>query len=981
VVSRAGILIVVLAACDAAPSAPAAPPGVIFTYPVNGQLDVPLGSRIVVTFTDPVSPDGLVPCNGGPGPSVTGAFCLVGPAGAVAAMPVVSGDNKSVAFEAPPLDPGATYSLFVRQEVAPNATNLPATDTPLVTFTTRSDRPRAAPPALVAVNGSDPTKIGTFRPIFETTTIELLFSEPLDPRSVALAPGAIQLVDASGAAVAATIVTDGIHVAIDPVDDLVAGAAYSVKLGAKLVDLGGQPIAPLTVAITPTKSLGSSPAVKEPLRMRQSGDPGPSSSRSGTTPNAISISKPIIGAQTSQLGAATLIGEMGDPTALSDKSIAFTLRRGQRLSASGLAVALDGVIPSGLQTGNIQIELLTDAGGRLYRNPFRSADQLPDNDLSPIYVDLSLDIAIFATDPTGNAVMAQTVLGIQASGTVNATDGVLDIETVASMEMGLLGVTKAPTNFVMELISDPNAAAPTDTTPPALVATHPSTGVAELPVDEGVELIFSEPIDLGVARAGAIKLIDPNGATVPSVIESHGAAIVVRPIQPLAYSTSYRVVFANVTDVAGNTIAATPPLDFTTPRYVATNAPLTASAIHPGAPCALAGGTSASPGSCVGGLSDDDLYQPFQLAANEPIVAVMTQPIAPGSVRVVGTCGIGSVRVEAVDGNDNCTAAVPGTLDFHDRTIVFVPDAPWTAGNRYRLTLSSDNGGSNCNSGDLCGPADSSSFDPLNGTQGTNAAGGPDLVAPFVGAAPSDATFMISTAGPYTDINGSGVVETGEVPRDANRSALHILGTSGAVTSATFTSADCSGTVSGTDSCTFLSGAMPVQMQTAATNCALPDGTTAATCVPVTLSPQAMYGTSVAMTSKLVGLLPINSNTGTTVLRVREPSGGPVTGYIVDGGGMPIFVVALHLYMDAPDLSLPLSSHDLHSKPLQVLLKGPLQFLPDGRLAIAVTNQEDVPVTINISAPAGITGAVMLSIPKNQMKLQLVSPTLRGAAP
>ena len=56
-------------------------------------------------------------------------------------------------------------------------------------------------------------------------------------------------------------------------------------------------------------------------------------------------------------------------------------------------------------------------------------------------------------------------------------------------------------------------------------------------------------------------------------------------------------------------------------------------------------------------------------------------------------------------------------------------------------------------------------------------------------------------------------------------------------------------------------------------------------------------------------------------MRLREPAGGPVTGYIIDDGGEPTMVVALDLYMDAPDLSLPLvDGHDLHSKPLSISL-------------------------------------------------------------
>ena len=36
-------------------------------------------------------------------------------------------------------------------------------------------------------------------------------------------------------------------------------------------------------------------------------------------------------------------------------------------------------------------------------------------------------------------------------------------------------------------------------------------------------------------------------------------------------------------------------------------------------------------------------------------------------------------------------------------------------------------------------------------------------------------------------------------------------------------------------------------------------------------------------------------------------------------------------------------SHDLKSKPLEVVLKGPVTFLPDGRMQVAVKNLADVP--------------------------------------
>ena len=87
-------------------------------------------------------------------------------------------------------------------------------------------------------------------------------------------------------------------------------------------------------------------------------------------------------------------------------------------------------------------------------------------------------------------------------------------------------------------------------------------------------------------------------ALVPSVIESHGAAIVIRPIAPLAYSGTYRVVMTDVADVAGNALAAPAPLSFGTPRLVGTNAPPTVLGIHPGVPCSLTGGTVTTAGRC-----------------------------------------------------------------------------------------------------------------------------------------------------------------------------------------------------------------------------------------------------------------------------------------------------------------------------------------------------------------------------------------------
>jgi hypothetical protein len=963
---RAGLVTICAATCACgSPSADVtstAVPGVVFAYPVDSQVDVPVGTNVVISFSETIDPSALSQCT------------IVGPAGPVTATATATSDGTGVFFAAPPLLAGTTYQVVLPAAIDPVAQNLPSSG-PLLSFTTRTTRSRAAAPALVAVNGGDPSNPESFRPMLDTSTIRLVFSEPLDMRSVSYGPGAFELVDASGSDVPATIITDGIHVSIDPIADLTGGASYTLQVGSSVVDLGGQPIASTMVALTARDTKGTTGGSQQTLRTRTPSDP-PIPSRAGAIDNQVVIDKPLIGVQTQTLEPSALAGELGDPNAL-DGPIAFTIRRGQRMSLSGLTVELGGQIPVGVSTGDIFIEFVTDGGGRIYRNPNQAADQSPDDgSRAPLYADLSFDVAVYSADPTGNAVLAQTVMGVQAAGTVTIANGALSIETASSMDFGLLGVTQAPSNLVLSLITDTTATVPPDTTPPTLTATSPAESTDQLQVDAGIELIFSEPIDLDQARAGGIALQTGSGTPVDAELESHGSVVVVRPIVPLTYTTSYQVVLNGVTDLAGNPLATTDPLSFATPPLASTSSPVTVSAVYPGVPCAL---TAATGGHCVGGQGSDDAYAPFMLPADEDIVVVFTQPPTASTLQLGAACGEGSVRVEQLDGSGACAAAVPGTLVLHDHDLRFVADVPWTPGTSYQLTLVSDNG-TGCNAGDICGiNGDSASFDPLNGTQGTGASGGASLAITFAATMASDSTYMTTVALPFSDINGDGQVDGSEEIVDGNRAGMAITGTSGAVSDASFSDPRCPQDAGTGESCMYLSGAMPAELLDLQSSCSLPDGTTA-TCVPVAMTPQAMYGTSISLAATVIDLASITSNTGTTIMRVREPAGGgPIIGYIATGSnGMPQLEVALDVYLDAPDMSIPLASDDLHSKPLAVLLEGPVNIQADGRIAIAAQNAATVPMTVNISAPLGISGAVDMALPAGEMRLQLVSPELRG---
>src|SRR5262249_28257803 len=151
-----------------------------------------------------------------------------------------------------------------------------------------------------------------------------------------------------------------------------------------LVDVAGEHLAPSsTVAFVPLDSTGAGP-IRQVFRTRQEGDHVAAVTRTDT-PNVMEIVHPLIGETRATVLPNVLETELGDPDALGGP-IAFRIAKGQRLSSSGLDIQLAGAIPSGLATGDIWIELLTDGVGRIYRNSYRPPDTIPDNTDAPLLV-------------------------------------------------------------------------------------------------------------------------------------------------------------------------------------------------------------------------------------------------------------------------------------------------------------------------------------------------------------------------------------------------------------------------------------------------------------------------------------------------------------------------------------------------------------------------------------------------------------------
>ena len=92
---------------------------------------------------------------------------------------------------------------------------------------------------------------------------------------------------------------------------------------------------------------------------------------------------------------------------------------GSVLRGSPVDVNILGEIPSGLETGEVTITLLSDANGYLIPNPFSDSPSVPR------YALLNMDAAMSAEGMAPNGALSQNLLNVQVAGLAVVEDGVL----------------------------------------------------------------------------------------------------------------------------------------------------------------------------------------------------------------------------------------------------------------------------------------------------------------------------------------------------------------------------------------------------------------------------------------------------------------------------------------------------------------------------------------------------------------------------
>ncbi len=964
--------------------------GVVSVWPKNGDADVPLRSPLVFQFSAPPtlalseSPCMLL------GATATGRLCVLGPNGPISGAAVVNGNTLTFTPDAA-LAAGATYQSLLSESLLPGATNLEGGKA-LTTFRARDERPKAKASAkVVSFNGQpfDAPQPSSAKQVLDVDSLRLLFSEPLHVDTVSNLTVRLIEVDNGGTEkqMPAGVLCDGIHLTVDPLDDLDETKTYLLTTAPEMKDFGGEPVPPLRIEFKVIKTsdangerFNQTLAVAPPWT--PNGTPGPSAV-AALPANTGEVSSSLIGNTPVGLFGPTISAQLGEPKSLGGP-IPLVIRKGQRLDLSGLDIRIGGIVSTGRKTATQHLTFLNDAVGFLARNPLRAGSQFPDDEQSPVAVDLVLDAALTAEDLSGNILSNQTVMGIVLHGTSRVEGKRFAVDQFSAIELNALGIGRATVNMSLRLQTGATVAMD-PLSVPRLVSTLPAEGAKEVSPLTAVQFNFSGPIDSAQIAMQPLVTMSQKGASVPVVARADGATFIVKPLTPLLPGEAVTVTLGQLLSPTGETVelGAAAKLTFTTVAKSAAPpvAPYVVSLV-PGAPCALERGTTGSPGTCVGAEKTDAPYQPFRLSEDKFVEAQFSQPMDPKSFKLGESCGEGSVRVERLDAQGKCVDTVSGSLIVGEQSMRFIPSAPWINGQVYRLVLV---GGADdrCAAGELCSLSQKPlSTDILRGIQGTSG-GGPAIEIGFVTEPATTGSFLPLLSWPKVDLNGDGVVNGEESVRDETSAAIEVADFGGIISRAELSGPDCRSGRPQLQNCLGLNSSIPVSVNGPIDKCPVDAAgmpiVEGKPCIEVRVYPSLILGTNVTLNTTALGIIPINNiSTGTLIIRILETA-APLNGYIISEDGLsdPQFVIRQELLIDAPDLSIlgGAVSNDLKSKPIVLTFKGPVAFLPDGRMEVRLKSLNAVDVRVNVRAL--FAGHVTLRIPAGEMRLNLVGPTVR----
>ena len=847
-VSSTLLLLPLLYACEEEPDVFIPPdPGqaLIYTYPADGMVDLPTGSKMVLTFSSSVNASALEQECQKEGDNFSGAICLADSQGQLVDISSAQLTNRkrTLTFSMKNLREGEEYRLWLNNRIARNAVNLNS-DAPVITFRTRqyATLPNVAPEVL-AINMEKPAAFlpdsGVERhfPFMDFAPVRLTFSEPLVQTSVDYGTtvrlehllrdeqgeltGEVELVDVN-------MLSERQYITLDPVNDLIGGETYAVTLSG-IQDFDEQPVADVTYEIVPLLSKASVEDENPEIRQLMKADPTlgeagyPSISRLHGEPlNQFNLETVALGTTRVDTKPVTLEGWLGRPSQF-PKFTPVVARAGQQLRITGIdPIKLGGEVDTKISSGDIIGTFVSDVTGFLTKNPYRPNGVNPDDDLAPLHVYMDFDLAMHAENPNGNGSINQNLMHIRAVGVVDVKDGALTFEVFRTLELDLFsGATTVSADFALGVRADVDFPFDESNSAPLVV-----TGA--LPVDgepaadpaDNIIITFNEPVDVSTLPGVTLTNLSA-GVDVPIQVRSTGSAVVVTPLSPMARGADFQLnLGASLADMGlyePSPLMLSPEdatfgdglVNFTTASYAATevpDAPPVLIGMYPGIGCYLVD-TEQEPGKagrCDGGIgaqeaANDDQYEPdylysdFLYDVSRPIEMTFNQPmdlesLAPGTIASDGSqCDTGAICMG--ERRNNAWVTIPLSLQKNPlRARAYPEPNRVVVGNDYRLVINGGNDAPGVFRNDV---GYALNTNPLRGIGNPDAAadggpnaGGPNIVLDVTAQPDNGAIFATVITRDYTDVNGNGYVDESEIPAEKNNATANIKEFGGLITDA-----------------------------------------------------------------------------------------------------------------------------------------------------------------------------------------------------
>ena len=396
----------------------------IYSYPQSGQPEVPRHAPVILRFnsaitsTDPASHVVLTD-DAGTAVSVDGRLAP---------------DRQTLVLSPKaPLAPHTHYAVTLNQlETAVGGAALPAGG---VGFTTRA---AVQGPASAVSEGpfavSRLLPDASRYPLMDFSTLRLQFTQPLDPASVRYGD-TVSLTDASGALVPATLIDHGPYLTLDPDDLLTPGSPYTLSLSSSISSTLGHNLDPGDYASFLFTPADSAPRETMVQQVPVANGGARLSPLTGEPINTVPVKALLLGDDSrSQQSGDTRVQLAFVPHY--PEATPVRIAKGTLLNGSSVSVNINGHVPAGFDTGAIAVRFISDANGILTANPYSSSAD------APRHVTLFMDIAMSTENAKANGGLSQDLMHVQLDGISQVKNGVMVIDAVGVVELGVLGLNR-----------------------------------------------------------------------------------------------------------------------------------------------------------------------------------------------------------------------------------------------------------------------------------------------------------------------------------------------------------------------------------------------------------------------------------------------------------------------------------------------------------------------------------------------------------